>query len=154
MGKYAYVDALRAEATQADNTDWIKWCDKADAGDEKARDWCYRMSLRPITHCEIPTDDREAVRLLRDLYGKVQYQKGAYHPDDDRARTKLKCACDFAEYLGGDSLRSLVQCLQRVVASYQITGTDSCPWSLLFECSAFNGGLIFHYSDRTWSLNS
>jgi hypothetical protein len=104
------------------------------------------------------TEKTEAdLRLeARELTAKVRYHGAAYSGDPkvDRARMRLECARDLAILLGGESLETFVHCTARIVESYEIVGTDSCPFSLLFSGKGLFGGMIFHTSCREWSLHT
>lgn len=111
-----------------------------------------------ITHCPIPESDADRCELLYKLYNAVQYTEA---PDvsapwiyQERTRERLRCIVDFAIYLGGDSLESLIHCMQRIVFSYKIAGTDSAPFSFLFQGRGLYGGVIFHHQSKDWCMHT
>lgn len=105
-------------------------------------------------------DARENVRVLpeydRDMYG-VELERVCARRD--RVLERLGSCCALAELLGIEAQENLIMNLRRFdkSGSFAINGLDSCPFSFSFGWGKdyrLNGGLIFHFAARTWSMHT
>lgn len=73
---------------------------------------------------------------------------------------RLGSCCALAELLGIEAQENLIMNLCRFdknTQNFAIDGLDSCPFSFTFGWGKdfkLNGGLIFHFSSRTWSMHT
>jgi hypothetical protein len=77
----------------------------------------------------------------------------------EKIQERIGSCCALAELLGVEAQESLIMNLRRFdkSQSFAIDGLDSCPFSFTFGWGKdfkLNGGLIFHFSSRTWSMHT
>ena len=103
---------------------------------------------------------RENVRVLpeydRDLYG-IELERVCARRE--KIMERIGSCCALAELLGVEAQENWIQNLRRFdkSQSFAIDGLDSCPFSFTFAWGKdfrLNGGLIFHFSSRTWSMHT
>lgn len=72
---------------------------------------------------------------------------------------RLGSCCALAELLGVKAQENLITNLRRFdkTQNFAINGLDLCPFSFSFGWGngfQLHGGLIFHFSSRTWSMHT
>ena len=94
--------------------------------------------------------------LRREVYEVTErvIKRHGYDPADDRALERLRCMRDVAVLLGADSLVSFARCVATLDRFDARLRYDTSPLSVCWTGGGFFGGMIFHSSDREWSIHT
>jgi len=102
---------------------------------------------------EAEEKERALTREVYEVTDRVITRHG-YDPQNDRAIERLRCMRDAAVILGSDSLASFARCVRTLDRFEARLRYDTSPLSVCWEGHGFFGGMIFHPSDREWSIHT